>query len=361
MAKKFLLFKKKDGSKNLLHPRVKSKEVVTDTPAQQIPRVTNKTVEQHREEVLSGARKYIYPLAHSKHKIVVLTVSILVIVFIVFMSYALLSLYRWQSTSSFMYQVTKVLPLPAAKVGNSFVAYENYLFELRHYIHYYENQQDVDFTSSQGEAQLAQQRKKSLDNVVNFAYIKKIAVEKNITVSQDEINQQIDLLRDQNKLGNDNKVFENVLKDYWGWSIADFRRSIEQEILTNKVVAALDTKTQNKAKQALEELQSGQDFAAVAAKYSDDTITKDNGGEMGFLVSKTDRNIPPQTIDALYSLQPGEYSSVIGIGYGLEIVKNLSEQDGKVKAAHIVLNFQDISTFLNDYKADQPAQVFINV
>ena len=31
-----------------------------------IPRITNETVAEHREEVLSSARKYIYPLQHSR-------------------------------------------------------------------------------------------------------------------------------------------------------------------------------------------------------------------------------------------------------------------------------------------------------
>jgi uncharacterized protein YkwD len=333
------------GDKGLLTPQVNSKEVKTDTPNEQVPRITDQTVEQHREEVLGGARKYIYPLAHTKHKIVTFSITLLVAVLVVFMSYTLLSLYRWQSTSSFMYQVTKVLPLPVARVGGSFISYESYLFELRHYIHYYENQQEVDFTSAQGKAQLAEQRKKSLDNVVNFTYIKKIAVEKNITVSSKEVDNQIALLRDQNKLGNDSKVFEDVLKDYWGWSVADFRRSIEQEILTNKVLAVLDITTQTRASAALADVRAGKDFSAVAAQYSDDTFTKNNGGELGFLVSKTDRNIPIQTIDALYKLQPGEVSSVIDIGYGLEIVKNLGVSGDKIKAAHIVFSYQDITKF----------------
>src|SRR5947207_5990262 len=42
-----------------------------------VPQITNETIAEHREDVLSGARKYIYPLAHSNHRIVVIT-SVLV-------------------------------------------------------------------------------------------------------------------------------------------------------------------------------------------------------------------------------------------------------------------------------------------
>ena len=347
--------------RRFLKPRFKRKETTTVTPDSDVPRITNETVIQHRQEVLSGARKYIYPLRHSRHKIVITSVIILTAVIIGFSSYVLLSLYKFQSTSAFIYQVTKVIPLPVARVGGRFVSYESYLFELRHYIHYFENQQEVDFTSETGKAQLADQRKKSLDKVVNFAYIQKVAKEKNLTVSDAEVDAQIAILREQSRLGTDNKVFEDVLKDYWGWSVIDFRRSIKQELLTNKVLQALDTGTKMRAEAAAAEIKNGADFGEVAKKYSDDSATKDNGGQLGFLVSRTDRNIPIETVNALYKLQPGQVSEIINIGYGLEIVKNLGVQDDKIKAARIFFSYQDINNFLNDYREKQKAHTFIRV
>jgi hypothetical protein len=260
-----------------------------------------------------------------------------------------------------MYRITKAIPLPVARVGGTFVAYEDYLFEIRHYIHYFESQQEVDFSTEKGKAQLADQRKKSLEKVVNQAYIKRIAKEKNITVSSSEIDAQIEILRAQNRLGNDNKVFEDVLKDYWGWTVTDFRRSIEQELIGQKVLHELDTGAQDRANSALAELKSGKEFAEVAKKYSDDGATKDKGGELGFLVSKTDRNIPPQTIDALFKLKTGEYSEITDIGWGLEIVKNIGFQGDKIKAARIFISYQDINNFLNSYKEKQKAHTFIRV
>lgn len=331
------------------------------SPDYLISRITNETVIEHREEVLSGARKYIYPLSHSRHKVVIITLSLVIFAAIAFTSYVMLNLYRYQSTSAFMYQVTKVLPLPIGRIGGTFISYENYLFELRHYIHYFENQQEVNFDTEQGKAQLAEQRKKSLESVVNFAYIEKIAREKEIAIDSKEVDEQIELLKAQNKLGSDNKVFEDVLKDFWGWSVGDFKRSIYQGLLTNKVLRTLDTKTGQRADQALAEINAGGNFSDIAKKYSDDATTKDQGGEYGFLVSRNDKNIPYQTINALFNLKPGEVSSVIDIGYGLEILKNIEVQDDKVKAARIFFTYPDISTYLNDYKAKQPAQVFIKV
>jgi len=350
--------RKPKSAKRFLRPRVKTKDA-SSVNEQPIPRITNNTVSQHREEVLSGAKKYVYPLKHSRHKIVIISVSIVVAVFIGFMTYTLLNLYKFQNSSKFMYQVTKIVPFPVARVGGHFVSYENYLFELRHYIHYFEKQQEVDFNSTSGKDQLKEQKKRSLDLVVNEAYIKKIAQEKKITVSNEEITKQIELLKSQNRLGGDNKVFENVLQDFWGWDINDFRRSISNEILKNKVIQALDPTVMQEANKALAEIKSGKDFSAVAKEYSDDETTKEKGGELGFLVSKSDRNIPPQTAEVLFNLKPGEVSKVIDLGYGLEIIKNISVQGDKIKAARIFFAYKDTDSYLDNYKEQQKARVYI--
>ncbi|MBP6916825.1 peptidylprolyl isomerase [Candidatus Saccharibacteria bacterium] len=361
------MFKKKKStpklhkSRRFLKIRAKKKLDTSEVATEPVPRITNETITQHREEVLKGARKYIYPLQHSKHKIVIFSVIIMVLVTIGFLTYVILSLYRWQTTSDFMYQVTKVVPVPVARTGKTLVYYEDYLFELRHYIHYFEKQQQVDFSSEQGQAQLTEQRRKSLENVINYAYVKKIARQKGLRVTTKEVDNQINLLRDQNKLGSDNKVFENVLKDYWGWTIIDFRRSVEQGLLTSKVLQALDTTTQAKANKVLGEIRAGKDFATLAKKYSDDSTTKDRGGQLGFLVSKNDRNMPPQTVDALFNLKTGEVSDVINLGYGLEIIKNDGSQEGKLKASRIFFAYKDINHYLNDYKEQQRPQAFIKI
>ena len=112
---------------------------------ERVPRITNETVAVHREEVLSGARKYIYPLQHSKHKVVIITSTLFVIFVLAFVTYCVTSLYKLQTTSTFLYRVTQVVPFPIARSGGSFIAYENYLFELRHYTHFYETQQKLSF------------------------------------------------------------------------------------------------------------------------------------------------------------------------------------------------------------------------
>lgn len=62
---------------------------------QNVPRITNETITEHREEVLKGARKYIYPLQHSKHRIVMVTLSLTAAAIAAFLIYCTLALYKF--------------------------------------------------------------------------------------------------------------------------------------------------------------------------------------------------------------------------------------------------------------------------
>ncbi len=329
--------------------------------AGELPKITNETLAEHREEVIGGARKYIYPLQHSKHKIVTISTALFIAAVIGFFSYFTLALYKLKSDSTFLYRVTQVIPFPVAKVGSKFVSYENYLFELRHYEHYYRTQLKLDFNDTNSKEQLAQFKKQALDKVINDAYVKELAAKYHVSVSDKEVQQQIDVARQQNRLGSSNKVFEDVLKDYWGWSLADFRRELTSELLAQKVVATLDTTTQARAQAALDALNSGQKFEKVAKRYSDDTTTKSAGGEYSYPVDKTIRSITVQAINSLFSLKKGQHSQIVNTGRSLDIFKVVDVNGSKLRAAHIQFDFQRIDTYINSLKATKKSRAYIRV
>jgi parvulin-like peptidyl-prolyl isomerase len=336
--------------------RKKSELVVQEN----VPRITNETVAEHREEVLKSARKFIYPLQHSKHRIVLVSSGLFIMTVVAFFAYCTLALYRFQGSSTFLYRVTQVIPFPIARTGGDFIAYENYLFELRHYTHYYETQLKVNFNNGKDKEQLNQFKRRALDKVINDAYVKQLAAEHNISVSDQEVEDQITIVRNQNRLGSSEKVFEDVIKDYWGWSVNDFKRSLRTTLLAQKVAAKLDTETNEKAAAALAELKSGTSFADVAKKYSDDP-SKENGGELGFAVDRTSKEIPAQATDALFKLQPGQITDVINTGYTLEILKNIETNGDKIRAARIVINFKDVNQYINDLKDKQKYTQYIKL
>jgi hypothetical protein len=346
--------------KDLKAKRKQKKEAKEDAS---IPRITNDNVSEHREEVLSGAKKYMYPLQHSKHRIVILSTSIFLLVVLAFSIFTALSLYRFESRSAFIYQVSRVLPLPIARTGATFVAYENYLFELNHYIHYYENQQQLSFDTEAGQAQLASYKERTINKVINDAYVKLLADELGLSVDPTEVDEQIRIAREQNRLGSSDEIFEDVLREYWDWSVADFRRSLGSELLAQKVIRASDIETEQRATEALARITAGEDFATIAAEYSDDLGTKETGGEFG-LVNRSNRNVSQQTVDTLFNLGEGQTSGVVvvpyGTGYALAIIKNLGEQGDQRNGAHIIFQLKSLDEILNNRKEQQPYRLYMN-
>jgi len=80
-------------------------------------------------------------------------------------------------------------------------------------------------------------------------------------------------------------------------------------------------------------LDSGDDFATLAMKYSEDPETSGNGGDLGTVPESSLRNTDPFTRDAVTKLKPGQYSSIISVvnpatkqTLGFRIVKLVSKE-----------------------------------
>lgn len=328
---------------------------------QAAPKITNETIAEHREIVLKGARKYKYPLEHSKHRIVVVSTAILSVGIIGFFVYTCLSLYRFQSTSLFMYHVTQIVPFPVAKADKSWVSYESYLFELRRYMHYYETQQQVDFSSESGKVQLDAYKPKALQQVIDAAYIKELATKNNVKVSTSDVDNAVSTLRAQNQLGSSNKDLASVTQKFFGWSMEDLRRQLKQELLAQKVAAKLDTAAYAKAQSVVVQLKAGSDFAALAGQISDDAATKANGGQYNDqAITISSQEVPSQVVRKLAEMKVGETSGIVTTPTSFEIVKLLAADNGKYKAAHIQINFNTIQTYVKPLEKKNPAKHFIS-
>jgi hypothetical protein len=326
-----------------------------------VPRITNETVGEHREEVLSSARKYIYPLQHSKYRVVRISLGLLLLVLVVFFGVCGLDLYKFQGTSGFIYDVTRVVPFPVAKTGPSWVSYEAYLFELRRDMHYYQAQQQAEFKSKDGKAQLTRLKKQALAQVIQDAYVKQLAAQHNLRVSRQAVDNQVGLVKSENRLGSSDRALREVLNEFWGWNEADFKRELSQQLLAQTVVAKLDTATNARAQAALTQLKGGADFAALAAQLSEDPATKAAGGQYPAALTLSDRQVPPAITAALFKLQPGQISGIVNTGYTLDIVKLTDKAAGSVHGAHIQFNLKGINTYVAPLQAHEPPRTYIKL
>jgi hypothetical protein len=89
----------------LAKPTVESvmSKLPTNKPAEpleqsNVPRITNESIAEHREEVLSSARKYIYPLRHSRHRVVKISIGLFALAVVAFFVGCVVFLYKFQNT-----------------------------------------------------------------------------------------------------------------------------------------------------------------------------------------------------------------------------------------------------------------------
>ncbi|HYH36399.1 MAG TPA: peptidylprolyl isomerase [Candidatus Saccharimonadales bacterium] len=337
-----------------------AEEKVTDALSD-VPRITNDTLGEHREEVLSSARKHIYPLQHSKRSVVRISIAIFIAVVISFFVLCTLSLYKFQNTSAFMYDVTRIIPFPVAKAGDRWVSYESYLFELRHNMHYYRTQQSADFTTREGKVQLERLKRQAMAQVIQDAYVKELAARNNVSVSDQAVDNEITLLRSQNRLGNSDRVYREVLSEFFGWTEKDQRRALKQQMLQQAVVTKLDTGTNERAQAALKQLAAGANFAEVAKTTSEDNSTAASGGVYPQAITPSDSNIPPSITAAIFKLKPNQVSAIINTGYTLQIVKVIDNNGTTAHAAHIQFNLKDINTYVKPLQTKEPARQYIKI
>lgn len=334
------------SAKGFIKGETKAEE---STPA----RVTNESIAQHREEVLKGARRFIYPLKASKHRIAIVSSIIIGLVLICFLATSWYLLYKRQETGDFTYRVSQILPWPIARVNGEFVRYEEYLFELRHNVHYLATQENVDFSTEEGQLQLAGLKQQAYENTINATVVRQMAQEYGVSVSQEEVTQQIDLIRSSGGIGDSSQTLEDTLKDFYDWGVNDLRRVIRGQLLKQKLLPVLDTQVRPDAEAALADVQDGGDFKAIAKSQSDDVLTKDKGGELGFIL-RSNTDIPPQLVERAFSLKAGEVSpELVETLFGLHIVKTLEfRSNDEAKVAHIFFSFKDIDEFVTERRAE---------
>lgn len=86
-------------------------------------------------------------------------------------------------------------------------------------------------------------------------------------------------------------------------------------------------KIEEKAASVLERAKKGEDFAALATEFSEDT-TKSKGGDLGYF---TQGRMVKEFEDAAFALEPGQISELVKTDYGYHIIKVEDKKERSVK------------------------------
>lgn len=223
-------------------------------------RITNDTVEQHRREALSRARRFKYPVQYARHKLVINTVIISVLALAVLTLFGWWRMYPGQSTSELTYRITQIAPLPVAEVDGESVRYSDYLMHYRSNEHYLREVEQVDTGSEEYRDQIQHYRQQSMEDAVMGVYATMLARELDVYVEAEEVDAHIE--RQRGELSE--RAYMTAIENGMGWSIDEYRRDLEHRLLRQRVSVAVDDRARQLVEEVTDALNDDVDLAEVA-------------------------------------------------------------------------------------------------
>jgi|YNPNPStandDraft_1061719.scaffolds.fasta_scaffold11478_3 hypothetical protein len=208
--------------------------------------------------------------------------------------------------------------------------------EMRHTRAYYRWQLGIDLDAPENAVQLAQARQEALQRIVDQELIRQIAEglfppgqsAPPITISDEEVRAQAqeyeaqagdrETLLEQNGFLSYEEFLEFVRGNMRVEKLAALYGLGEQVHARHILVA-----TEEEARQVLERLKAGEDFAQLARELSRDTASAKNGGDLGWI----GRGMTVEPFEkAAFALEVGRWSEPVQTQFGFHIIQVLERE-----------------------------------
>ncbi len=304
-------------------------------------------VAERREEVLATGRKFKYPLQWTKHRIVINTILISIVVIAVILTGIWLALYRFNMTDDLLFRITKVVPLSVAVVDSEDVRFSDYITFYRSSITSIERQSGSQFDESSAEQLKFEYKRSALTESEDYTYAVKLAKEKGIEVTDDEVSAEFERHLKIGGIDRSEEAFIKIIEDNFGLSKDEYERMLYLTLVKAKVEKAIDSfanETANKVESLLSE--SGNDYVAVAETLGESIIYEETGG----LVDS--KNLDGGRASEAMKLEPGQSSGkfVSMNGDGYYYVKLINKTDTQVDFVSIKIPFTEFDKRMDELR-----------
>lgn len=331
-------------------------------PAQpESTRITNETIAQHRERILAGGRRFKYPVQYARHKLVFNAIIITIATLIALVGVGYWQLYSAQNTSDFMYRVTRVLPLPVAKIDGQPVLYSDYLMKYRSSVHYLETKERVNLKTEDGKRQSDFVKHQAMDDSLADAFATKLANEHNVTVSAAELQTYLKQQRSSTDGEVSEATYDAVILDYYGWSPDEYQHAMQTKLLRQKVAFAVDSEADAVSKTVGQTISAGNtDLKSVTEAINKTSKVQVVYGALGW-VPKTNQD--GGLAAAATKLQKGQISPVIKstTGEGYYYIKLLDVNDTQVNYEYVHIPLTAFTKQLQEAKDQNKVKKYITI
>ncbi len=315
-------------------------------------------VDERREEVLAKGRKFKYPLQWTRHRIVINTILIAVIVIAVIVTSGWLALYQLGRTDDLLFKVTEIFPIPVASVDSENVRFSDYLMFYRSSMTSIERQSGSQFEGTSIEELQNEYKRNALDEAENYTFAIKLAKENDISVSEEDVKSEYDRHQKIGGIDRSEEGFIKIISDNFGLDRSEYERMLYLTLTKAKVEVAIDERA-NKIAANVEKLlsENGNDYNAVAEALGERIIYEETGG----LVDS--KNIDGGRATEAMKLEPGQSSGkfVSMNGDGYYFVKLIKKTDSEVNFVSIKVPFTEYDKRFEALKTDNKIEEFIKI
>lgn len=247
----------------------------------------------------------------------------LIIVYIGFGIFVGIEVYKVHSESKLTKFAVKIYPFPAVTVNGGFVWAKEYYQQLNYIRQFSEK-------TKQPIPDEAALREQIINQLVENKILQMQAVKYHVRVTTKDVNDAYNKIVEQS--GGQAEV-KKVLNELYGMNESDFKSLIRQQVLREKIqneamkqvqVAHILIKDEARANDIANQAKNGGDFAALAKQYSEDTKSRDAGGELGWLGKGqlvVNNTAIPEFDTAAFSAKKGEIVGPVKTSIGFEIIK----------------------------------------
>ena len=176
-----------------------------------------------------------------------------------------------------------------------------------------------------------------------------------------------------NKFTETTTISDEEIKKYYDENPSYFQEP--EQVKASHIMIMVDSsadkakkdEAKKKIDQALQRIKAGADFATLAKEVSEDTYTKDNGGDLDYFYKG---QMVQAFEDAAFSLKPGETSNVVETEYGYHIIKVTGKKEAKTitlaeSKEEIRTGLKsnkinsDVSSYVTDLRAKAAVEIYL--
>lgn len=233
-------------------------------------RITNDTISDFRQGVIEKGKKFKYPIQYEQHKVVINASVVALLTLVILIALTWWGLYKTNSNNLVLFKLTQLLPLSVGEIDSSPISYGDYFAQYRSSLHYYQTKEGLPEDKDSLEELKKQFRNQAFQNAATIAFAKKLAPKTDVSVSKEDIEQDIDskLSHGGNKLSRE--AYDEIMMDNYGLNRTEYENLfVKNPLLVRRVSFAVDDEASRLSDEITAKIISdGSNFQAIADEYS---------------------------------------------------------------------------------------------